>query len=99
MVKVPVVSRHNYTMYLEFFSDMLWFHTDVRSWTPEVKKEYLKDLDVLQNLVNVPLVALVAIEDIKLAKFGRATGWTKINELTANDKRYDVYTRSKSWVV
>lgn len=98
MIKVPVVNRKDYTMYLELFEGMLWFHTDVHGWTSAVKKEYLKDLNALQNLVNVPLVALVAEEDIKLAKFGKATGWTKLNSLTTNDKRYDVYTRSKTWV-
>jgi hypothetical protein len=74
---------------------MLWFHTDIFKWTPEVKKEYLKDLDILQNLVTVPLVALVEETDKKLAKFGLSTGWTKFNKLTLNDTKYDVYTRSK----
>ena len=74
---------------------MLWFHTDVFKWTPKVKKEYLKDLDSLQNLVTVPLAALVEETDSKLAKFGLSTGWTKFNKLTLNDTKYDVYTRSK----
>jgi hypothetical protein len=82
-------------MYLELFSGMLWFHTDVYRWTAAVKKEYLKDLDVLQNLVTVPLVALVEETDNKLSKFGLSTGWTKFNKLTLNDTKYDVYTRSK----
>jgi hypothetical protein len=98
MIKVPVVNRRDYTMYLELYSNMLWFHTDVFKWTPEVKKEYLKDLEVLQNLVTVPLVALVEETDKKLAKFGESTGWTKFNKLTLNEIKYDVYTRSKTWV-
>lgn len=96
MVKVPVVNRQDYTMYLELYEGMLWFHTDIRKWNREVKKKYLEDLDLLQYLVTVPLVALVDNE--KLAKFGKVTGWNKINELIVNDKKYDVYTRSKSWV-
>ena len=96
MIKVPVVNRQDYTMYLELYEGMLWFHTDVHRWNREVKKKYLEDLDLLQYLVTVPLVALV--DDDKLAKFGKVTGWYKINELTVNDKKYDVYTRSKSWV-
>ena len=96
MIKIPVVNREHYTMYLELFEGMLWFHTDVRKWNKEVKKNYLEDLDLLQYLVTVPLVALV--DDDKLAKFGKVTGWYKINELIVNDKKYDVYTRSKSWV-
>lgn len=96
--KVPVVNRRDYTMYLELYSNMLWFHTDVFKWTPEVKKEYLKDLDVLQHLVTVPLAALVEDNDSKLAKFGISTGWVKINRVTFDDINYDVYTRSKTWV-
>lgn len=97
MIKIPVVNREDYTMYLELYEGMLWFHTDVRRWDREVKKKYLEDLDLLQYLVSVPVVALV--DNYKLAKFGRVTGWYKINELTVNNKKYDVYTRSKSWVV
>ena len=96
--KVPVVNRKDYTMYLELYSNMVWFHTDVHKWTPEVKKEYLKDLDLLQHLVATPLVALVEERNIKLAKFGKSIGWIKINQLNINDKKYDVYTRSKTWV-
>lgn len=96
MIKVPVVNKQDYTMYLELYEGMLWFHTDIHKWNKEVKKKYLEDLDLLQYLVTVPLVALVDNE--KLAKFGKVTGWNKINELIVNDKKYDVYTRSKSWV-
>ena len=99
MIKVPVVNRVDYTMYLEPCADMLWFHTDVRKWTPEVKKEYLKDLQTLQYLVSVPLAALVDEDNIKLAKFGKSTGWIKINQLYMNDKKYDVYTRRETWAV
>ena len=98
MIKVPVVNRIDYTMYLEPCADMLWFHTDVRKWTPEIKKEYLKDLQTLQYLVAIPLAALVEEDNIKLAKFGKSIGWIKINQLNVNDKKYDVYTRSETWV-
>lgn len=74
-VKTPVVQRQNYIMYLEFFADMHWFHTDVFKWTPEVKKKYLEDLNLLQYLVGTPLVALVEEDNTKLAKFGKSTGW------------------------
>lgn len=99
MIKVPVVNREDYTMYLELFEGMLWFHTDIRKWTPEVKKNYLKDLQTLQYLVAMPLAALVEEENIKLAKFGKSIGWIKINQLNINDKKYDVYTRRETWAV
>jgi len=95
MIKVPVVNRKDYTMYLEPCESMLWFHTDIHKWTPEVKKEYLKDLDLLQYLVAVPLVALVNVDNIKLAKFGKSTGWSKFNKVMFNNIEYDVFTRSR----
>jgi hypothetical protein len=97
-MKIPVVNREFYVMYLEPCQDMLWFHTDIHKWTSEVKKEYLKDLESLQDLIAIPLVALVEEENTKLAKFGRSIGWIKTNQLNINDKKYDVYTRSKTWV-
>ena len=95
MVKTPVVNREDYTMYLELFEGMLWFHTDVRKWNKEVKKKYLEDLDLLQYLISVPIVALVANGNVKLAKFGVVTGWNKINRVVFNNIEYDVFTRSK----
>ena len=85
-------------MYLELCQGMLWFHTDVHKWTPKVKVKYLEDLNLLQYLVNAPIAALVDVDNVKLAKFGKSTGWFKLNELIVNDKKYDVYTRSKTWV-
>lgn len=95
MIKVPVVNRADYTMYLELFEGMLWFHTDVHRWNSTVKSKYLEDLDLLQYLVGIPLVALVNIADHKLAKFGKVTGWSKLNKVVFNNIEYDVFTRSK----
>jgi len=95
MIKVPVVNRVDYTMYLELCEGMLWFHTDIRKWNKEVKVKYLEDLDLLQYLVSVPIVALVAKNNTKLAKFGKVTGWVKFNKVMFNNIEYDVFTRSK----
>ena len=92
-MKTPVVNKPEYTMYLELFDSILWFHTDVHAWSADIKKKYILDLDVLQRLATVPLLALVEEEDTKLAKFGETIGWYKINKLITNDKKYDVYTR------
>ena len=43
-MKVPVVLRDDYTMYLELHEAALWFHTDVHKWSQEVKKDFIKDL-------------------------------------------------------
>ncbi len=94
-MKVPVVLRDDYTMYLELHDAALWFHTDVHRWSQEIKKKYLEDLDLLQYLTNVPLLALVEEEDTKLAKFGRLTGWNIFKHIEVNQKKYDIYFRSK----
>jgi len=93
--KVPVVIREDYTMLLELHADLIWFHTDVRKWTPTVKAKYLEDLNLLQHLVNIPLVALVAETNTKLAKFGEVTGWKKFDKAVFNNMKYDIYSRSK----
>jgi hypothetical protein len=94
-MKVPVVNRTDYTMYLESYADMLWFHTDVRKWSSEVKTRFLEDLNLLQYLVDVPLVALVEEDNKKLAKFGEVTGWKVIDQMNLNNGKVGyVYTRS-----
>jgi hypothetical protein len=95
-VKTPVVQRNDYVMYLEFFADMHWFHTDVFNWTPKVKKKYLEDLNLLQYLVGTPLVALVEEDNTKLAKFGESTGWMLLEPYRLNNgKQANIYTWSK----
>jgi hypothetical protein len=94
-MKVPVVLRDDYTMYLELHDAALWFHTDVHKWSQEVKKKYLEDLNLLQYLTNVPLLALVEEENTKLAKFGEVTGWEVLKSIEVNDKKYTIFIRSK----
>jgi len=94
MVKVPVVNREHYTMYLELFEGMLWFHTDVYRWTAAVKKEYLKDLDMLQSLTAVPLVAMLDEDNSKLIKFAETIGFKHVQPFVGQDNRmYLIYSR------
>jgi len=99
-MKIPVVLRDDYTMYLELHDAALWFHTDVHKWSQEIKKKYLEDLNLLQYLTNVPLLALVEEENTKLAKFGNLTGWEVLKPIEVNKQKYliFIYTRSKKWV-
>ena len=95
--KTPVVQRLNYVMYLEFFADMHWFHTDVFKWNKEVKKQFLEDLNLLQYLVGTPLVALVEEDNTKLAKFGKATGWQYLEPLRLdNGKQGNIFMWGKN---
>lgn len=76
-MKTPVVLRNDYIMYLELYDDLLWFHTDVRKWTIEIKRNYKSDLYRLLDLVGMPLVAFVQKDNKKLAKFAETIGMTK----------------------
>ena len=94
--KVPVVIRNDYTMFLELHDAALWFHTDVRKWTSEVKVKYVEDLNILQDLINSPLFALVQQRNKKLSKFGKVIGFKYEQPFLGNDKQmYDIYSRSK----
>jgi hypothetical protein len=93
--KVPVVIREDYTMLLELHADLIWFHTDVRKWTPAIKTKYLEDLNLLQHLVSVPLVALIEETNTKLVKFSKTIGFEFTQpSLGQDNKMYHIYSRS-----
>lgn len=95
MSKVPVVNRDDYTMYLELHDNLLWFHTDIRKWSSTVKTKFLEDLNLLQHLVTVPLVALSSDDNTKLLKFGKVIGFEYQQSIVGNDnKMYLIYSRS-----
>lgn len=100
MIKIPVVNREDYTMYLELYESMLWFHTDVHRWNKKVKKKYLEDLNLLQYLNAVPLVAMLDQTNKKLIKFAELIGFKYEQPFKGIDnKMYYIYSRSKSWAV
>lgn len=73
--KVPVCVRKEYVMYFEYFNGNVWFHTDIFRWTGEVKRRYSEDVDCLLGLVNLPVLALIREDDMKLKKFAESFGW------------------------
>jgi hypothetical protein len=94
-MKIPVVNREHYTIYIEYFNEMYWIHTDVYKWSSEVKKEYLKDLNSFQSLVDSPLFGMVEDWNTKLGKFGETIGFTYLKDLLGNDGNvYKIYKRS-----
>lgn len=83
-------------MSLEYFSHWIWFHTDVFKWTPEVKRKYVADLNTIQSLLPLPLIALVKEDNKKLAKFGESLGWKKEKEMILTDgSKAFIYNWSK----
>ena len=83
--KIPVIKRDKYVMYLELFNGVLWFHTDIFSWTKEIKKSFINDLETISKSVMLPVKALVNDNNKKLAKFGLVTHWEKEEQIVLNN--------------
>ena len=84
-VKTPVVIRPEYVMYLEWFNNSLWFHTDVFRWSKEVKSKFIEDFKTLQSLLPQPLVSLILEDNFKLCKFARLIGMKRDNTIMLNN--------------
>jgi len=92
-MKIPIVLRDNYTIYIEWFNNLVFIHTDVFKWTVEVKKNYIRDLNLLQSLLNLPLYGLV--DNDKLGKFGESIGFKFVKTVIGDDgNTYQIYLRS-----
>ena len=96
VIKIPVVNKKYYTMYLELFNGLLWFHTDIHKWTTTIKTSFIKDLDMLQHLLEIPLVAMSRVSNKKLIKFGESIGFKYKRDFLGKDNHmYVIYSRSK----
>jgi hypothetical protein len=84
-LKTPVVIRKDYVIYLELFDNLLWFHTDVFKWSAEIKKRYRLDLAKLEDLVDMPLLAVVDVTNNKLTKFAESFGWVVKGQMVLNN--------------
>jgi hypothetical protein len=77
--------KDNYIIYFEFFNNLMWFHTDVFKWSARVKRKYLKDLQIVRSLINIPLLAFVERENVKLNKFVKSIGMEQMQEVVSKD--------------
>ena len=77
--------KNNYIMYFEFFNNLMWFHTDVFKWSARVKQEFLNDLQIVRSLINIPLLAFIEEENVKLNKFAKSIGMEKMQEVVSKD--------------
>ena len=84
-MKTPVVIRKDYVIYLELFDNLLWFHTDIFKWSAEIKKKYRLDLAKLEDLVDMPLLAVVDVTNKKLTKFAESFGWVIKGQMVLNN--------------
>lgn len=84
--KVPVVTRKEYTLYLERTSGMTFIHCDVHTrWTPSVRFQLDLDFRDLLHLHTEPLFALHDPGDCKHEKFLGLFGFTFTTSFAAPD--------------
>jgi len=94
-MKIPIVNREYYIIYLEWFENLYFIHTDVFKWSSDIKKEYIKELDQLQRMIDLPLYGMVESWNTKLSKFGHKIGFSYVRDLKGNDGNlYKIYKRS-----
>jgi len=72
-------------MYLELWDNHLWFHTDIYKWTSDVKRQYKLDLEKLESLISVPLIALISEDNLKLKKFAESFNWKEVKQIMLNN--------------
>ena len=92
-MKIPIVLSEHYIIYIEWFNNLVFIHTDVFKWTAEIKKHYIRDLNQLQSLLNLPMYGLV--DNDKLGKFGESIGFKFVKTVIGDDgNTYQIYSRS-----
>jgi hypothetical protein len=78
-LKVPVVRRPEYVLYLEQADhDLTFAHCDVYTWSPSVCRKLLADWETLKGLHGGPIRALHTPGDRKHLKFLTLLGFTRV---------------------
>jgi uncharacterized protein YeaO (DUF488 family) len=82
-------------MYLETYEKYNWFHTDVKKWTAEIKKQYLEDLNSLQQELSPFIVSLIREDNTKLVKFAKSINFKYETTIKGLDNmNHHIYSRS-----
>lgn len=78
-LKVPVVRRPEYTLYLEQATrDETFIHCDVYTWSPTVRRKLTDDWQALKALHGGPIRALHTPGDRKHLKFITLFGFKRL---------------------
>jgi hypothetical protein len=73
-LKVPVVVRDDFTIFLERFADRTWGHVDFRRWSASALRQFRADVALLVALQGEPLLVTHYPGDVRHAKFLRLAG-------------------------
>ena len=100
-MKVPVINRQDYKVYLEYFSGVLWVHCDVLKFSFSVLKNMDKEWEKLMNLLQTDLYVLYDKTSNKPSKhFISRYGFYKYKDIVdKNCNPKEIWKRDKSWAV
>lgn len=77
-MKIPVVQRKDYTIFLERRHGVSFVHCDVYRWNRSVKLQLHQDWEALCLLHNEPIFATHVVGDQKHSKFLKMYGFTYV---------------------
>lgn len=73
-LKVPVVARADYTIWLERFADRTWGHVVFRRWSAHALRRFRDDAKLLVEMQGEPILVTHRPDDARHAKFLRLAG-------------------------
>ena len=84
-MKIPVVQRKEYVLYLERCYGLSFVHCDVFRWNKTTQASLAKDWETICLLHNEPIYAYHVVGDKKHLKFLQIYGFTYAFSMRGND--------------
>ena len=94
-MRTLVMEREHYTVHYEPVESHTVIHCDIHKYNKTIRKQLLKDLDLLMSMRKSPLIA-VHMDDEKHRKFLVMMGFELlINGKCSDGKTHDIYILDK----
>ena len=84
-MKIPVVSKKDYILYLENLDGNVFIHCDCFKWNKTIKQSLKKDVDNIVAFIGKPILALHDSDDTKHLKFLNMMGFSFFNKIKVAD--------------
>lgn len=93
--KYPIADTVDYTVYIEPFDGLLWYHCDIHRWTASVKKKFITHNNKLLDSFCCNIYALNENDGgEKRGKWGTIVGFRKAGMIQTSDgEEHELYVR------
>lgn len=100
-MKVPVINRQEYQVYLEAYANALWVHCDVSKFSSGILKDMDKTWKDLMGLLQSDLYVLYSPHINQPSKhFISRYGFYKYKDIVdKNGNPKEIWKRDKAWAV